>query len=61
MGIHYAALDKTVNAEKQFEDTKLQQGTEKAWQTCANAHAAHIADIADMGFSSERTRTDRGT
>ena len=57
MGIHYAALDKTVDAEKQFEGTKLLHGTEQAWQTYANAQAAHIAD---MGSSSERTRTDRG-
>ena len=43
--------------KKQFEGTKLLHGTEQAWQTYANAQAAHIAD---MGSSSERTRTARG-
>ena len=61
MGIHYATQDKTVDAaasaEKQFEETKLQVATEKAWQTYSNAQEGHIAD---MGVSSERTRTDTG-
>ena len=58
MGTHYAALDKTVDAEQDFEDTKLLVGTEKAWQTYANAQAGHIAD---MGASAQRTWTDTGT
>ena len=57
MGIHYATQDKTVDAEKHFEETKLQVATEKAWQTYSNAQGGHIAD---MGVSSERTRTDKG-
>ena len=57
MGIHYAALDKTADAEQKFEDTKLQEGTEKAWQTYVNAQTEQIAD---MGASSERTMTDKG-
>ena len=57
MGVNYAALDKTVDAEQKFEETKLQVGTEKAWQTYANAQAGHIAD---MGAAAERTMTDRG-
>ena len=57
MGIHYAAQDKTVDAEKHFEKTKLQDGTEKAWQTYANAQTGHIADL---GATAERTLTDRG-
>ena len=45
MGIHYAALDKTVDAEKKFEETKLQVGTEKAWQAYVNAQTEQIADM----------------
>ena len=55
MGIHYATLDKTVDAEKMFDETKLQAGIEKAWRTYANAQARHIAD---MGASAKRTLTD---
>ena len=57
MGIHYAMLDKTVDAEKQFEETKLLVATEKAWQTYSNAQGGHIAD---MGASSDRAKTDKG-
>ena len=57
MGIHYAALDKTVDAEKNFEETKLQVGTEKAWQAYVNAQTEQIAD---MGASSDRLATDKG-
>ena len=58
MGIHYATQDKTVDAEKHFEETKLQVATEKAWQTYDPMRKA--GHIADMGVSSERTRTDKG-
>jgi len=56
MGIHYAALDKMIDPEKHFEEESCCM-VQKAWQTYANAQAAHIAD---MGSSSERTRTDKG-
>ena len=57
MGVHYAALDKTVEARKKFEDTKLQESTEKAWQTYCNAQASHISD---MGSATQRRLTDSG-
>ena len=55
MGVHYSALDKTVEARKKLEETKLQECTEKAWQTYCNARAAHISD---MGFATQRRLTD---
>ena len=57
MGTHHAALDKTVDAEKGFEDTKLQVGLDKAWQTHATMQTGHIAN---MGASLERARIDNG-
>ena len=57
MGIHYAAMDKSAEAEKRFERARLHVSTEKAWQAYANAQAAHIAE---MGASIDRTKTDKG-
>ena len=55
MAVHYSALDKTVEARKKFDKTKLQECAEKAWQTYCNAQAAHISD---MGFATQRRLTD---
>lgn len=55
--MHYAALDKIVDAEKKVEETKLQVGAGKAWQPYANAQAKQIAD---MGASSDRLATNEG-
>ncbi|CAK0733108.1 hypothetical protein CVIRNUC_000227 [Coccomyxa viridis] len=56
-GIHHATLDKTVDAEKLYKEPKLQVATDKAWQIDSNAQGG---DMADMGASSERIRTDKG-
>ena len=57
MGAHYAALDKSVDAVKKLEETKLECATEKAWQTYSIAQAGHVAD---MGSATERKLTDAG-
>ena len=56
MGIHYVALDKTVEEGKKFGETVLQNGTEMAWQTYCNAQAGHIAGMG----TTKRKMTDDG-
>jgi len=57
MGIHYAAMDKSAEAEKRFERAKLHVSTEKAWQSYANAQESHISE---MGSPEDRTKTNKG-
>ncbi len=57
MSTHYAALDKSVEAERKFSNNVLTHETERAWQMYSLTQARHVTD---MGAPGKRPVSDIG-